>query len=256
MQEQFLPGSPPNLPAKIFAFPSYEYFRSPGLKQIDQNALFEIAQRIDHTLLKPEATPEAIRKLCQQARTYRFFSVCVQPVYVSLAAEELTGSGVTTCTVIGFPHGANTTETKVFEATQAIANGATELDMVINQGLVKSTAWDEVVHDIRAVVAASSPHAVKVILETTHLNAAEIAEACRAAQTAGAAFVKTSTGFGSGGASIRAVQLMRRTVGPNMGVKASGGIRTLTDYRAMVKAGANRIGASAGVAILQSLGAP
>lgn len=223
------------------------------MNQSKQEKKLQVAQMIDHTLLKPEAKPDAIRKLCLEAKIYGFFSVCVQPSHVALAAETLEGSEVAVCTVIGFPHGANTTETKVFEATQAIAQGATELDMVIHQGYVKTGAWEKVLHDIRAVVAAAVPHKVKVILETSQLNAEEIVAACNAAQQAGAAFVKTSTGFAGGGATLAAVKLMRNTVGPDMGVKASGGVRNFSDYRAMVLAGANRIGASSGIAIVDSV---
>jgi deoxyribose-phosphate aldolase len=209
-----------------------------------------ITPLIDHTLLKPEATESQVSKLCREAAEFGFASVCVNPWYVPLAARLLRGTPVRACTVIGFPLGANRTVTKNFEATQAVADGATELDMVINVGALKSGADELVEADIRAVVdAGTGDTLVKVILETALLDADEIVRACRLARDAGADFVKTSTGFGPGGATVEDVSLMRRTVGRSMGVKASGGIGTRQDAAAMIAAGATRIGASAGVRI-------
>lgn len=212
-----------------------------------------IAALIDHTLLKPEATPAQIEALCAEAARYRFASVCVNPAFVPLCAGLLRSSPVAVCTVIGFPLGATTTKTKVFEATQAAGNGARELDMVIAIGRLKAGEYREVAEDIHAVVAAG--HAagalVKVIVETALLSDEEKALACLLAARAGADFVKTSTGFSGGGATAADIALMRRAVGPGLGVKASGGVRTLADARAMVAAGADRIGASAGVAIVR-----
>lgn len=190
--------------------------------------------------------------LIEQAREHHFASVCVNPYWVELAAEKLADSDVKVCTVIGFPLGATTTTVKAFEARDAVVNGATEVDMVINIGAAKDEDWDTVEEDIRAVVTVVGAEAlVKVIIETCYLNEKEIVEACRCAQRAGADFVKTSTGFGSAGATAEHVALMRQTVGPDMGVKASGGVRTPADVAAMVAAGANRIGTSNGVALLE-----
>jgi deoxyribose-phosphate aldolase len=209
-----------------------------------------ITPLIDHTLLKPEATEAQVRELCAEAREFGFASVCVNPWYVPLVAELLADSAVRRCTVIGFPLGANRAETKAAEAQLAVANGATELDMVINVGALKSGRTDVVRDDIRGVVQAGGSTAItKVILETALLTADEITCACELAREAGAAFVKTSTGFGPGGATVEDVSLMRRTVGRSMGVKASGGIGTRQDAAAMIAAGATRIGASAGVRI-------
>jgi len=213
----------------------------------------QIAQLIDHTLLKPQAAWQDIEGLCQEALQHGFFSVCIQPKFVALAAEILKESPVKTCTVVGFPLGANLTATKVFEAGRAIEDGADELDMVMDLGSAKSGAWEQVTADIHAVVETAGDVPVKVILETCDLDDDEIARACIAAHDAGAAFVKTSTGFGSGGATTAAVQIMKNTVGASMQVKASGGIRNLADVEAMVAAGATRIGASAGVAIMAEL---
>jgi deoxyribose-phosphate aldolase len=212
-----------------------------------------IAAYIDHTLLKPEATPAQIERLCAEAVQYRFASVCVNPSFVSLCARLLKGTPVAVCTVIGFPLGATTTKTKVFEATQAAANGASELDMVIAVGQLKAERYPEVAEDIHQVVDAGHAKGalVKVIIETALLSDAEKVAACLLAARAGADFVKTSTGFSGGGATAADIALMRRTVGPDVGVKASGGIRTLADAQAMIAAGATRIGASAGVAIVR-----
>ena len=213
----------------------------------------DLASIIDHTLLKPDATEEQIRQLCKEAREYHFASVCVNPGYVKLCSELLKGSTAKVCTVIGFPLGATSTEVKSFEAQKAIENGATEIDMVINIGAIKAGKLDLVAYDIREVVMVghNAGALVKVILETSLLSDEEKVLACLLSKEAGADFVKTSTGFSSGGATVEDIALMRRTVGPNIGVKASGGIRTREDVEKMVKAGATRIGASAGVRIIR-----
>lgn len=213
-----------------------------------------VASLIDHTLLKPEVTKDQIVKLCGEAREYRFASVCVNPYWVETAASELSGSDVKVCTVIGFPLGAGTKETKAFETSDAIKKGAHEIDMVINIGALKSGDEETVEADIRAVVEAAAGKAiVKVIIETCLLTDDEKIVACRLSKQAGADFVKTSTGFSTGGATVEDVALMRLTVGEEMGVKASGGVRSLEDLQAMVEAGATRIGASSGVKIMQGL---
>lgn len=209
-----------------------------------------LARLIDHTLLKPEATEEQIRRLCAEARHYGFAAVCVNPWWVPLCVQELKGTGVKVATVIGFPLGATTTEAKAFEARQAVEAGADELDMVMNVGALKSGHLDRVQEDIAAVVRAAAGRVVKVILETGLLTDEEKVTACRLAVAAGAHFVKTSTGFGPGGATVADVSLMRRTVGDQVGVKASGGIRDHATAVAMVEAGATRIGASSSVAIV------
>jgi deoxyribose-phosphate aldolase len=215
----------------------------------------EVARLIDHTLLKPEATPAQIERLCDEARRYGFASVCINPVHVKLAAEKLKGSGVAVCTVAGFPLGATTTTAKVCEARQVMADGATEVDMVIYIGALKAGDHEAVQGDIAAMAAAC--HAggalLKVIIEAVLLSDEEKVIACRLAQAAGADFVKTSTGFAGGGATVEDVRLMRQTVGPQMGVKAAGGVRSYADVMAMVEAGATRIGASAGVAIVEQV---
>ncbi len=211
-----------------------------------------IASYIDHTLLKANATEAQIRRLCGEAKEYQFASVCVNTCYVPLAAELLKGSGVKTCCVVGFPLGAMSTEAKAYEAADAVKNGAEEVDMVINVGAVKFGNWDYVAKDIEAVVKASHDKAlVKVIIETCLLTDEEKVMACTAAKEAGADFVKTSTGFSTGGATVEDIRLMRETVGAEMGVKASGGIRTYEDAAAMIEAGATRIGASSGIAIVE-----
>jgi deoxyribose-phosphate aldolase len=212
----------------------------------------ELAARIDHTLLRPEATEQDIRRLCEEARTYGFASVCVNPYWVPLVAEELAESPVRVCTVVGFPLGANRTSTKVQEALEAIRNGARELDMVQHVGLLKSGAHQALQADIRAVVEAAHAHGVlvKVILETALLSDEEKILSAQLAQQAGADFVKTSTGFGPGGATVHDVALLRRVVGPAMGVKASGGIRTRQQAEELIQSGADRIGTSASVAIV------
>ncbi|MCY7217766.1 deoxyribose-phosphate aldolase [Streptococcus cristatus] len=206
---------------------------------------------IDHTLLKPDASQEQIMNLIEEATEHDFASVCVNPTWVAFAAQALKGTDVKVCTVIGFPLGANTPEVKAFEAEDAIQNGADEIDMVINIGALKSQDYELVEKDIRAVVEAAKGTLVKVIIETCLLTDDEKVKACQIAQKAGADFVKTSTGFSTGGATVADVALMRKTVGPNMGVKASGGARSYEDALAFIKAGATRIGASSGVAIME-----
>ena len=206
---------------------------------------------IDHTLLKPDASQEQIETLIEEAKKYDFASVCVNPTWVNFAAQALKATDVKVCTVIGFPLGANTPELKAFETSDAIRNGANEIDMVINIGALKSQNFDLVERDIRAVVEAAKGTLVKVIIETCLLTDDEKVKACQIAQKAGADFVKTSTGFSTGGATVADVALMRKTVGPDMGVKASGGARSYEDALAFIKAGATRIGASSGVAIME-----
>ncbi|WP_203339817.1 deoxyribose-phosphate aldolase [Planococcus beijingensis] len=213
-----------------------------------------IASYIDHTLLKPESTESQVIQLCKEAAEFKFASVCVNPTWVEAAAAELAGTEVKVCTVIGFPLGASTPETKAFETTDAISKGAGEIDMVLNIGALKSGNTDHVKKDIEAVVNAAKGKAiVKVILETCLLTDEEKAAASRLSKEAGADFVKTSTGFSTGGATVEDVKLMRETVGPDLGVKASGGVRSLEDVQAMIEAGATRIGASSGVKIMQGL---
>ena len=212
-----------------------------------------LAPMIDHTLLKPDATPDQIAQLCFEARKYGFASVCVNPAWVSLSAQLLNGSAVKVCTVIGFPLGASAPEVKAFETQKAIEQGATEIDMVINIGALKARDLELVAKDIRGVVSVSHSRQaiVKVIIEAVLLDDEEKTLACLISKEAAADFVKTSTGFAGGGATVHDVALMRRAVGPQMGVKAAGGIRTYEDAENMVKAGATRIGASAGVKIIQ-----
>ncbi|MFC1745265.1 deoxyribose-phosphate aldolase [Candidatus Riflebacteria bacterium] len=209
-----------------------------------------LARFIDHTLLKPEATARDIEKLCAAAKKYNFASVCVNPHYVSLSASLLKDSEVLVCTVIGFPLGATSTITKIAETRDAIANGAREIDMVINVGALKEGDFDTVYKDILGVRDASRGYTLKVILETALLTNEEKVKACELVKKAGADFVKTSTGFSSGGATIDDILLMRQTVGPQMGVKASGGIRDSKIARDMIEAGATRLGASASIAIV------
>jgi deoxyribose-phosphate aldolase len=210
---------------------------------------------IDHTLLRADATEADIRKLCGEAAEWKFASVCVNPAWVALAAKLLKGTGVMVCTVIGFPLGATDPQTKADETRHAIAHGADEIDMVLNVGAIKSKDLDTVARDIAAVVKAAGGKTVKVILETGHLTDEEKTAACLLSKEAGAHFVKTSTGFGPGGATAADIALMRRLVGPAMGVKASGGIRDTATALKMVEAGANRLGCSAGVSIVKGGGA-
>lgn len=206
---------------------------------------------IDHTLLKPDAQQDQIEKLIEEARSYDFASVCVNPTWVNFVAEGLRDSDVKVCTVIGFPLGATTPFVKAFETKNAIQNGADEIDMVINIGALKSKNLALVEDDIQAVVEASGDKVVKVIIETCLLTDDEKIAACQIAKSAGADFVKTSTGFSTGGATVADVALMRQTVGPDMGVKASGGARSYEDALAFIEAGATRIGTSSGVAIVE-----
>ena len=214
-----------------------------------------IANLIDHTLLKPEATPIQIDQLCREAAAYQFASVCINPVFISLAATILSGSEVAICTVVGFPLGASHTSVKVAETRQALQDGATEIDMVLPIGLLKAGDYGAVYTDIRGVVMASQAEGalVKVIIEAALLTEVEKITACHLSRLAGAEYVKTSTGFGPGGATIPDVTLMRQVVGAQMGVKAAGGVRTYDDAQKMIAAGATRIGASAGVAIVQEI---
>lgn len=213
----------------------------------------DYAGLIDHTILAPQATKENVKQLCKEAMEYEFHSVCVNSSFVYYCARLLKDSDVRVCTVIGFPLGAMSTAGKVAEAEQAMADGASELDMVIHVGMVKSGDWEYVKQDISSVTEAAKGRAiVKVILETCLLTEEEKIEACRVCRECGADFVKTSTGFSKGGATAEDVALMRRTVGPEMGVKASGGIRSRADAKAMVEAGATRLGTSSGVAIVQA----
>lgn len=212
----------------------------------------EIAAMIDHTLLKAFATKDQIEKLCKEAAEYHFASVCVNPCYVELAAQLLKGTDSKVCTVIGFPLGANTSEVKAFETKDAIQKGAQEVDMVINVGAMKSKNYDYIEKDIRAVVEAANGTLVKVIIETCYLTDEEKVIACKAAAAAGADFVKTSTGFGTGGATPQDVALMKANIPDSMKVKASGGVHNYDEAIAVVNAGASRIGASAGIAIVSS----
>lgn len=212
----------------------------------------DIASMIDHTLLKPEATEADIRKVCAEAIEYKFKSVCINTHYVSLVSRLLAGSGVLTCCVVGFPLGASSTRAKIDETYDALKSGAHEIDMVINIGALKSGDWNTVKKDIEGVTSACRGRAiVKVILETSLLNDEEKIKACTIAKMAGADFVKTSTGFNTGGATIADIKLMREVVGPKMGVKASGGIRDTETAKAMIAAGANRIGTSSGINIVK-----
>ena len=211
----------------------------------------DIAKYIDHTILKPEATVEDVKKLCKEAREYNFASVCVNGCYAALVSTELAGSDVKTCVVVGFPLGAMTKEAKAFETTDAINNGADEIDMVINVGALKDKNYDLLKEDIEAVVNAAKGKAiVKVIIETCLLTDQEKIKVCEISKEAKADFVKTSTGFSSGGATKEDIALMRKTVGPDLGVKASGGVRDYKTAMDMINAGASRIGASAGIAIV------
>lgn len=211
----------------------------------------KVNKLIDHTLLKAFATKEEIIKLCQEAKDHNFKSVCVNPCNVALAHEELANSEVLVCTVVGFPLGANTKEIKALETMDAIKNGADEIDMVINIGKAKEHDFDYIEEEIRCVVTASAGKTTKVIIETCYLTDEEKVACCKAAKSAGATFVKTSTGFGTGGATAGDIKLMRETVGEQMGVKASGGVRSYNDLLIMVENGATRIGASSGIQIMK-----
>jgi len=215
-----------------------------------------IARLIDHTLLKPEATQDQIAQLCEEAREYGFAAVCVNPANVELAAKLLKGSPVAVCIVVGFPLGATLPEVKAYEAQQALNHGATEIDMVINIGALKSKDYELVEQDIAAVARICHDNGAicKVIIEAALLTEEEKVMACQLAKKAGADYVKTSTGFGPGGATVEDVALMRRVIGPSMGIKAAGGVRTLETVREMIEAGATRIGTSSGVKIVQEAG--
>lgn len=210
----------------------------------------EYNKLIDHTILKPDASIEAIKKICQEAKEYNFMSVCVNPAYISLCKEELKGSDVKVCTVIGFPLGATLPQAKVAETREAVMEGADEIDMVINVTMLKAKNDNYVYEEIERVRRSCVGKVLKVIIETCLLTDEEKVRACLLAKKAGADFVKTSTGFSTGGATVHDVALMRKTVGDDMGVKASGGVRTHEDLLAMVEAGANRIGTSAGPKII------
>ncbi len=216
-----------------------------------QNSPVSLASYIDHTLLKPDATAEAIDALCREAVQHNFASVCVNPVYVAQAVKNMADSGIPVAAVVGFPLGANSSEIKAAETRDVVAQGAREIDMVINVGALKNGDYQRVFRDIEAVVRAAQNYPVKVILETALLTEDQKITACVLAKAAGAAFVKTSTGFGPAGATVEDIKLMRRIVGPNMGIKASGGIRDAATARAMIDAGATRLGASASVAIVK-----
>jgi deoxyribose-phosphate aldolase len=211
----------------------------------------QLNKYIDHTVLKADTPKSKVQQIIDEAKKYDFMSVCINPTWVAFAASELKDSDVKVCTVIGFPLGANTPEVKAFETKQAIENGADEVDMVINIGAAKDGDWDLVERDIKAVVDAAGDTLNKVIIETALLTDDEKVKACEAAVRAGADYVKTSTGFSTGGATVEDIKLMRATVGPDLGVKASGGIYSAADAEAMIAAGATRIGTSAGVAIME-----
>lgn len=210
-----------------------------------------LAKYIDHTLLKPNATQDEVKKICDEAKEYGFASVCVNQYYTQYVTEQLANTDVKVCTVVGFPLGAVSTEVKVFETKKAIEDGAQEIDMVINIGALKDNKSDYVLNDIKAIVEAARPAIVKVIFETCLLTDEEKIKACQLSVEAGAAFVKTSTGFSTGGATVSDIKLMRQTVGKDVGVKASGAVRDYETAMAVIEAGANRIGASAGIAIVK-----
>lgn len=215
--------------------------------------MVDIASKIDHTLLKPEAKKDEIKKLCNEAIEYKFKAVCVNPFYVTYCKEILENSGVKIATVIGFPLGASTTASKAFETEHAVKNGADEIDMVINIGALKDKAYKTVKEDIQAVVESASGKKVKVIIETALLEKDEKVKACELSMNAGASFVKTSTGFSTGGATLEDVKLMKEIVGGKLEVKASGGIRDLKTAKEMISKGATRLGASSGVEIIKEL---
>lgn len=241
----------PDVAEKFIAAGADRLSLTPGISNLQ--APSDVARLIDHTHLKPEATRDQIHELCMEAREFEFASVCVNPFWVPFCADLLAGSPVEVCTVVGFPLGANRTETKVAETEQACRSGATEIDMVINIGALKGDELEVIADDIAAVTEAAHAKGaiVKTIIEAALLSDEEKVEACTAAKAVGADFVKTSTGFGPGGATVHDVALMRRVVGADIGVKAAGGVRNYEDAQQMVQAGATRIGASAGIAIVQ-----
>ncbi len=229
-------------------------YSTPATTQSGDLSPASLAKYIDHTLLKADASVEGVRKVCDEAKKYNFASVCVNPSYIKFVAECLAGSGVAPCCVIGFPLGACTPEAKANEAADAASNGAKEVDMVVNVGAIKSNDWMLVKRDVEGVVQATKGRAiVKVIIETCLLTDEEKVKACAISKMAGAHFVKTSTGFSTGGATAEDVALMRETVGPEIGVKASGGVKTYEDAVMMIKAGANRLGTSSGAAIVSGV---
>jgi deoxyribose-phosphate aldolase len=213
----------------------------------------QLSSMIDHSLLRPNATREQLRTLCEEAMTYGFKAVCVNPVHVADAAQMLKGKEVLVCSVVGFPFGTHSPKTKTFETQEAIRLGAREVDMVIRVGALKEGRDQEVLEDIRAVVQAAGGYPVKVILETCYLTVEEKIRGCRISVEGGASFVKTSTGFAEAGAKVEDVRLMREIVGKELGVKAAGGIRTLADASKMIEAGANRLGTSGSVAMIKEL---
>jgi len=226
---------------------------TPGIGSVPGAFDSALASMIDHTLLKPDAKQTEFEKLCEEAGKFKFASVCVNPGWVKFCKDRLRNAGVMVCTVVGFPLGATSSSAKACETVQAIADGADEIDMVINIGALKSGNLKRVEDDIRDVVRAAGGHTVKVILETSLLTDEEKVTACRLSKSAGAHFVKTSTGFSGGGATAADIAMMRKTVGPDMGVKASGGVRDLETAKTMIAAGATRIGASASVSIVSGV---
>jgi len=218
---------------------------------MENKELKKITKIIDHTNLKPSATKDDILKLCKEAKQHNFGAVCINPANVKIAKEFLKGSDVKVCTVIGFPLGATPSKVKAFETQQAINDGAVEIDMVLNIGALKSGDLELIKNDIKVVVDASGNNLTKVILETCYLSDEEIISACEIAKEVGADFVKTSTGFGSGGATEEHIRLMRKVVGEKLGVKASGGIRSYETFKKMINAGATRIGASSSIKIME-----
>jgi deoxyribose-phosphate aldolase len=213
----------------------------------------QLANMIDHSLLKPNSTLEELKKTCQEAIEYKFKAVCINPIFVAEAVSLLKGTDVIVCSVVGFPFGTHSATTKAFEASEVIRLGAKEVDMVIRVGALKDKKDQEVLEDIRAVVDTAKGYPVKVILETCYLTDEEKIRGCRLVREAGGSFVKTSTGFASGGATVEDVTLMRKTVGKDFGVKAAGGIRTLEDALKMIEAGATRLGTSSSVAIIKQI---
>jgi len=236
---------------RIVADEVYAAVGAAGVKSRDAVTPSSLAKYIDHTLLKPEATVDEVRNICEEAKRYHFASVCVNSCYIKFVSDSLAGSGVNPCCVAGFPLGAMMPEAKAAEALCSANNGAKEIDMVINVGAVKSGDWKLVFRDIEGVVKAVQGRAiVKVILETCLLTDEEKVKACTVCKLAGAHFVKTSTGFSKGGATVEDVKLMRGTIGPDMGLKASGGVRTFEDAVKMIEAGATRLGTSSGVTLV------
>ncbi len=251
-----LNGNHPDGELRVVRWPQWQtarWLNPEGEEELPPPGPKTLARYIDHTLLKPEATPRDIETLCREALEWGFAAVCVAPMYVSLAADLLSGSDVKVCTVVGFPLGSTEARTKMYEAMQALHDGAQELDMVLPVGYLKAGRYDRVFQHIYAVVdvAKEAGARVKVILETGLLTPEEIVRGCLLAEAAGADFVKTSTGFGPRGATVEDVRLMRKTVGDKMGVKAAGGIRTYAQAMQMLEAGANRLGTSTGVRIMK-----